>query len=466
MGRQSGAAIRRQLDELAEVVRAAKSGLSRSQIRTQYEQKHRSIADRTLQRRLEQLVRLGRVDLGGEGPSTVYRPLAEPKEVTSQEEDYVPLSRAGKEVRDLVRRPLSEKEPIGYDPDWLLSYEPGKTWYLPDKTRQQLHNMGRAADGNRPAGTYAQAILDRLLIDLSWASSRLEGNTYSRLDTQNLLEFGQRAAGKDVEEAQMILNHKSAIEFLVDDPESVGFDRRTLLTLHAALSENLLGNPADEGRLREAPVGITKTTYTPTAIPQVIQECFDHILRIASAIPDAFEQSFFAMVHLPYLQPFVDVNKRTSRLAANIPLIRANLCPLSFIDVPEQAYVEGTLGVYENRRTELLRDVFVWTYERSAKQYRVLRESLPPPDPIRLRYRSELGVVIAETIRSGAPPRQETLLGSAVGQGVEDSHKEKFAEAALAILLNLNEGSAGRYVTPTEFRDWRSKFEAAKTEST
>ena len=82
-------------------------------------------------------------------------------------------------------------------------------------------------------------------------------------------------------------------------------------------------------------VMIGSSVYTPIAIPQVIEERFDTLLAKAEAIPDPIEQSFFVMVHLPYLQPFIDVNKRTSRLAANIPLIRANLCPLSFVDVPE-----------------------------------------------------------------------------------------------------------------------------------
>ena len=93
------------------------------------------------------------------------------------------------------------------------------------------------------------------------------------------------------------------------------------------------------------------------------------ILDKAGAIADPFEQAFFVMVHIPYLQPFIDVNKRVSRPGANIPLIRHNLCPLSFIDVPERAYVEGTLGVYELTNIDLLRDVFVWAYERSCQRY-------------------------------------------------------------------------------------------------
>ena len=125
-------------------------------------------------------------------------------------------------------------------------------------------------------------------------------------------------------------------------------------------------------------MGIGGTPYHPLEIPQLIDEFFRKILETATAIEDPFEQAFFAMVQLPYLQPFEDVNKRVSRLAANLPLIRDNLCPLSFIDVPERDYVDGILGVYEPNRTELLRDVFCWAYERSCARYSAVRLSASP----------------------------------------------------------------------------------------
>ncbi len=142
-----------------------------------------------------------------------------------------------------------------------------------------LYELGRSPDGDRPAGTFARQILDRLLIDLSWASSRLEGNTYTRLDTQNLIAFGQLAEGKDQREAQMILNHKGAIEMLVEDAETVGFNRYTIQNLHALLADDLLPDPDAAGRLRSILVGITGTTYQPTGIPQLIEEAFDTLRR-------------------------------------------------------------------------------------------------------------------------------------------------------------------------------------------
>ena len=355
----------------------------------------------------------------------------------------------------MVRRPIVRRPPVGYDRAFLEGYAPGETWYLPPPLRRHLHQLGRTPELGRPAGSHARDILDRLLIDLAWASSRLEGNTYSRLDTQNLIEFGQRAEGKDAAEAQMILNHKNAIELLVDEGEHLRCDRRTILTLHAALSENLLSNPADEGRLRSRMVNITGATFTPVAIPQVIEDCSDLLLNKVNAIDDPFEQAFFMMVHIPYLQPFIDVNKRTSRLAANIPLIRDNLCPLSFVDVPERDYVEGTVAVYKLKRITLLRDVFAWAYERSSSQYTVVREALGQPDPVRLRYRSQLEDVVRETVLGGAPPRRSTLESWAEANGVDPRDRAPFAERALDILLNLHEGSAGRYrIRPSDLRAW------------
>jgi fido (protein-threonine AMPylation protein) len=458
VGRASKDQVEDELKQVSAIIAAQPGGMSRKVVGQVYSRHSgKKIADRTLQRRLEELIIRGTIAPQGDGPGTVYKPA--PAEVSERASEYTRLSAAATKIRLVLSQPISKREPVGYDRDWLFAYRPGVTWYLPRKARAHLQERGVTPDGSRPAGTFARDILSRLLIDLSWASSRLEGNTYTRLDTQNLLEFGQRAEGKDAQETQMILNHKAAIELLVSDSEMVGFNRATLLTIHAALSENLLGDPADEGRLRERPVSITGTSYTPTAIPQVIRECFDHILECAGRIPDPFEQAFFVMVHIPYLQPFADVNKRTSRLAANIPLIRHNLCPLSFVDVPEDAYTEGTLGVYEQKRVELLRDVFMLAYDRSSAQYRVVREAMGQPDPIRLRYRTELAVAVAATVRAGEPPSEEHLRtrGLSIGVPADDSHA--FALVALKVLLGLHEGSAGRYgLQPSEYNSWKARY--------
>lgn len=123
------------------------------------------------------------------------------------------------------------------------------------------------------------------------------------------------------------------------------------------------------------------------------------LLQKTNQIEDPFEQAFFMIVQLPYLQPFDDVNKRVSRLAANIPLNKRNLAPLSFVDVPQDLYIQGLLGVYELRRTALLKDVFVWAYERSSFRYAELRQSLGESDTFRLRYRDDIRILVAEIIK-------------------------------------------------------------------
>ena len=235
-----------------------------------------------------------------------------------------------------MRQPLHERRPVSYDLRFLEAYRPNETLYLPEVLRAQLHSLGRSPAEQSAAGTFAHDIMNRLLIDLSWASSRLEGNTYTRLDTERLIEFGQAAEGEDAFETQMILNHKAAIEYLVREVGRVGVNTETILALHALLSDGLLRDPQAGGRVRNRAVEIGGSVYLPVALPQRLEELFGIVLDLAAEIRDPFEQAFFLMVHLPYLQPFEDVNKCVSRLAANIPLIRCNLCPLSFIDVPAQ----------------------------------------------------------------------------------------------------------------------------------
>lgn len=338
----------------------------------------------------------------------------------------------------------------------MIAYRPNQTWYLSEPLRRQLHRMGRTADLGEAAGTYSRAILNRLLIDLSWASSHLEGNTYSRLDTRELIEHGKAARGKAAIETQMILNHKTAIELLVENIDSAQFNRYTLMNLHSALAENLLPNPADEGRIRQHAVDIGKSVYRPLSTPQQIEDVLDALLGKASQIEDPFEQSFFMMVHLPYLQPFADINKRTSRLAANLPLFRANLCPLTFLDVPEQAYSRATLGVHEMTRVELLRDLYVWAYERSTQEYLAIKQDLTEPDPLRLAWRD----VIKQTLREVVThPELEPLscIQRSVAEQVPAGVQRDVQALIVEELRRLHEGVLARYgLRPSEYAAWKA----------
>ena len=221
-----------------------------------------------------------------------------------------------------------------------------------------------------------------------------------------------------------------------------------------ALAENLLPNPADEGRIRRHAVDIGKSVYRPLSAPQQIEDALTSLLSKATDIRDPFEQSFFMMVHLPYLQPFADVNKRTSRLAANLPLFRANLCPLTFLDVPEQAYSSATLGVYEMARVELLRDLYLWAYERSTQEYQAIKQDLAEPDPLRLAWREFIKQAIREVVMH---PEIDPLsiIQKSVAKQIPQHEQMDVKALLVEELRRLHEGVLARYgLRPSEFAAW------------
>lgn len=426
-----------------------------------------SLAPRTLQRRLALLEKDGRIRSTGSGKGTRYFPgpaaaaMAKPMPASVIGESALDrewLSPEAVSIREVVTLPTIKRRPVGYDSSFLTSYRPNITFYLPFATRTRLAALGQVGITDLPAGTYLRQILDRLLIDLAWNSSRLEGNTYSLLETQRLLERGESAVGKAAQEAQMILNHKSAIEMLADPTEEIGFNRYTICNLHALLSDNLRPDPAACGRLRSRAVGISGTVFHPLEVPQQIEGNFLLILEKACAIEDPFEAAFFMMVHLPYLQAFEDVNKRVSRLAANLPMIRHNFCPLSFIEVQTDDYVSALIGVYELNRIDYLRDVFVWAYTRSCQRYNAVRQSLGEPDPFRLRYRSKIGGMVRAVVQSNqnASQASEWIRRQASAE-VPENDSAKLAETVEEELLSLHEGNIARYrLRPSEFQLWKS----------
>ena len=455
------------LERVTNALTAAPRGLSLAELQGALKD---IVSRRSLQRRLDVWVRSGAIKAEGIRRGRRYLPAgnnaaptlaadvgrpasaSEPEAVTSS----VAISAAGQQVQALVHRPIADRAPIGYQRDFLERYVPNETEYLPENLKTHLRALGHTPDEHRPAGTFARDILNRLLIDLSWASSRLEGNTYSLLDTRELIEQGKVAPGKDAKETQMILNHKAAIELLVESAEEIGVNRFTITNLHALLADNLLEDPRTAGRLRTTSVAIGGTTYLPTAIPELIEELFASLLDKAATIRDPFEQSFFLMVQLPYLQPFIDVNKRTSRLAANIPLIKSNLVPLSFIDVPDKLYIDGLIGVYELNRVELLRDVYLWAYERSVRKYKTVRDSLPEPDAFRLKYRSEIADVVRHAVREKIRPTEETLARLANSM-VSPEDLDRFTSIVIAELTDLHEGNIARFrLRPSEFKQWKA----------
>ncbi|MCP4238820.1 MAG: Fic family protein [Aestuariibacter sp.] len=450
--------------ELLNSINAAANGVSMAELMTM----HPDVARRSAQRQVAKLVESGHVIARGEGRGRRYFGTSSQQEADFQASEgdefpvFIPVSADSHDILGYINQSLEARKPVGYQRDFLDAYQPNKTWYLSESLRRQLHKMGKTTDSQEPAGTYSRAMLNRLLIDLSWASSHLEGNTYSHLDTRELIEHGRSAHGKAAIETQMILNHKSAIELLVENIDTAEFNHYTLMNIHSALSENLLPNPADEGRIRQHAVDIGKSVYRPLSVLAKIEDALKLVLNKASQIGDAFEQSFFMMVHLPYLQPFADVNKRTSRLVANLPLFRANLCPLTFLDVPEQAYSRATLGIYEMARVELLRDLYVWAYERSTQEYLAIKQDLAEPDPLRLTWRDFIKQTIYLVVTS---PEQDpyVVIQQTVKAQIPESEQKNLQALVIEELRRLHEGVLARYgLRPSEFSAWKKEYQSNK----
>jgi hypothetical protein len=385
-------------------------------------------ADRSMRRWLTELMQEGKVEQLGAKRGTRYRalnpvvgPLTAPSSCFSSESERIITQ---------VCRPLYERMPVSYAIEWLQAYEPNVTSYLSAEQKSRLQKAGQRSQREDPAGTYAHQIFNRLLIDLSYNSSRLEGNTYSLLDTQKLLLEGASAEGKLDEEKVMILNHKEAIRYLVDTAPRLQVDRETICTLHYLLSDGLV-EPQHAGKVRNHAVRIGGSAYIPLEDPKQIEVLLERIAKKAALIKDPFEQSFFLLIHVTYLQAFTDVNKRTGRLSSNIPLIKKNLVPHSFNDVEREDYTTAMIAVYELREIRPLVDLYVFSYLHTCALYDSTVKTLGF-DEIRVRYRIQRRALLRDIILQG-------LVGLALQNYVAQKKQEVRAEDQSAFVEDLME---------------------------
>ncbi len=298
----------------------------------------------------------------------------------------------------LIKRltaPIGSRSPVTYLRAFVDNYSPNQSSLLPANLAKQLLEKG-SARGQQPAGTYARKVLEQLLIDLSWYSSRLEGNRKSLLDTQALFARGH-VEENDID-ALMLLNHKEAIEFLVDAVPHYGITEAVVRNIQAVLMQGLLADSDSLGRTRKTVVAITDSVYLPLQAPQILDEHLRSIIEKVRHIKNPIEAAFFMWVNIAYLQPFDDGNKRTSRLCSNLPLLLQNCAPLSFLDVEQSDYALAVLGIYEQQDVSLAVELFAWTYQRSIDKYAVILESMGSPDQFRQRYRERLGDGVRQVV--------------------------------------------------------------------
>ena len=364
----------------------------------------------TVWRALKRLVQENKLEVTGKGRATGY-------------------SLAGAAVvRAHLAAPYNRRKPASYNKDFIDRYVPNRSFYLGEADRERLHEAGRPLPPPLPAGTFARRILESLLVDLSWASSRMEGNTYDILQTGRLIRFGQEASGKDRKEAVMILNHKEAIQYVVEHLAEVTISRQDIFGIHALLADGLLADPAMAGRLRRMPIGIAHSSYRPLDDLFAVEEEFDVLVEKAAAIDDPFEQSFFLLVHIPYLQAFDDVNKRTSRIASNIPLLKSDLAPMSFVTMDDSAYIDGLIGVYELNNVSLLREAYVDGYLASAGNYRVLHAGVVSPHQAALAYRDFVRRAVRSSVLEWKDFRPDRVRAMAVEVGIPEADREQVVD--------------------------------------
>jgi len=448
--------IEKQNHEIMGVLKSHPEGLHRGELSVLLSF---SINEKTLQRRLAELISEGKITSEGERRGTKYFPTA--KKLETLETDIKDkfgdiFSNRSKSVLKFLEKPLHTREKVSYNRGFVENYVPNETRYISQKLSEKLREEGKRFDEELAAGTYAQQISERLLIDLSYNSSRLEGNTYSRLDTQKLIEENVTAEGKVHEETVMIMNHKEAILFLIENASDIELNRFTLLNLHNLLSQDLLADPTNCGAIRKIEVDIGKSAYKPLANPHILNETLEIILRKARKISEPFEQSFFVLINLSYLQAFEDVNKRTARLTCNIPFIKNNLCPLSFTDVSRDDYSAALLAIYEKNEVSPMAELFSWAYSRSCNQYGVVKDSLGEIDGYRIQYRVPKKKVMGQIIKKNLHGKEAE---SYIEQFCEENDIEdtdKFTGMALSDLSVIHPGAiVGLGITEAEFNDWQ-----------
>ena len=208
--------------------------------------------------------------------------------------------------------------------------------------------------------------LERLAIDLSWKSSQIEGNTYSLLETERLLKDKETAAGKTKEEAIMLLNHKDALDFIVENPDYlIPLTISKIEDIHSLLIKEL---DVDKN-LRKRRVGISGTNYRPLDNEFQIREALESTCKLVNKKENIFEKALLILVLISYIQPFMDGNKRTARIVSNAILMNYKHCPISFRTVDSVDYKKAMLLFYEQNNISRFKEIFINQFEFAVKTY-------------------------------------------------------------------------------------------------
>lgn len=315
-----------------------------------------SVSPATMKRLLAQEVDMGRINVEGRGNATKYS--LSPQGFINTPIDIEEYFASEQDKRDIL---------TSYNFSLIPDILPKVEIFNEDENNllEKADSSFRERISHLPPALYRKE-MERLGIDLSWKSSQIEGNTYSLLETERLLREKMTAAGKTKEEAVMLLNHKDALQFMLDEPDylqelSIG----RVQNIHAILTKEL---DVHSG-LRYRRVGITGTNYQPLDNEFQIRESLDNTCSLINSRSNAFEKALLALILLSYIQPFDDGNKRTARLVANGILMAHGGCPISFRTVESIDYKKAILLFYEQNNISAFKEIFLEQYLFAVKNY-------------------------------------------------------------------------------------------------
>ncbi len=310
----------------------------------------------TLKRLIAGEVKNGHIEVVGRGPSTRYR-------LTPQAHVTMELNPDTYFDKDIDERRVQES----FNFELINGILPKVELFSAEELEklneaQQLFNRHLS----EMSETEYRKEMERLGIDLSWKSSQIEGNTYSLLETERLLKEKQTASGKTKEEAVMLLNHKDALDFILDVPDYLEeLTVARIEEIHALLTKDL----GVERSIRHRRVGITGTNYTPLDNEFQIREALEDSVRLINGKSNIFDKALLALVLLSYIQAFTDGNKRTARIVCNGILIANGYSPVSFRTVDSVDYKKAMLMFYEQNNITAFKRIFIDQFIFAVKTY-------------------------------------------------------------------------------------------------
>ena len=338
--------------EILEIVKK-NNGISSKQV---FDEMSANVGYSTIKRILSQLIDEKLLSVKGKGKSTKYYispnyELLYPIDIY----EYFLKEIDDREIKDSFNFKLISD--ILYNNDIFTSNELQKLNSLQNKFLSNISQLSEIE--------YKKEF-ERLAIDLSWKSSQIEGNTYSLLETERLLKERKTASGKTKEEAVMLLNHKEAIDFIIEQPDYLmALSISKIEDIHSILTKEL----EIDRNIRKKRVGISGTNYRPLENEFHIKEALTDMCALVNSKTNVFERALLVLVLISYIQPFIDGNKRTARIVSNAILINHKFCPISFRTVDSIDYKKAMLVFYEKNNISSFKDIFINQFEFAVNTY-------------------------------------------------------------------------------------------------